>query len=752
MRLAGWLALSALALSHGSSARAEGSGELDLGEAVWDGSAGFMAHDQAVSATTVLRVDILNGGDEKVCWSGTGNATLRRPDASFVANLANGSCAAAGAAGAHFLALAESQRVGTRWDVRVCALGVSDQTCLEGSPSARSGRLWSSSWNFSENTSFLERSSVNGSLYARLPGGADQRDAVIELQMRGVAGAFFKIRANGTGPTTSTGVRVGRSVPESDAYSVAAEYPLYLNPPEAARYDWVRPQLGAPRLGIECGRGVVQGLAAAKIQFLSNASGRTLLVCDVDKNGAYELTGSRDFVAHGTALVGENEARWDGRDSAGVAVAEGSYSCLVRLNLGEFHYVAEDIETAYPGIRMYRVEPDKLTRTALRMFWDDSAITVSENMPNGQLSPSTPLAAGLDPTPASAAPAAFHFIGGDRARPLGNARAWGDFDLLGRGKGNGAYLDQFTAVETALSAPLSVSVINATGDSDADGLGNTTECAIGSDPRSGDSDADGIPDSTEAPSGTAPNLDGDALPDVADEDDDGDGVPTRADAAPRDAKVCRDLDLDGCDDCSQTGGHGGAGDPAKDGPDQDGDGRCDVRDPDDDGDGVTDGEDPAPGRANACGDSDLDSCDDCSALGLRRPEQDGPDEDGDGVCDAGESVPLLDADGDGRPDADDLDDDGDGVLDAQESVAGQREDADADGARNALDLDADADGIYDADESGHDAADKYADGRVDGPVGQNGVVDALERASSPPTSARAETRTATATDCPVIST
>ena len=51
-------------------------------------------------------------------------------------------------------------------------------------------------------------------------------------------------------------------------------------------------------------------------------------------------------------------------------------------------------------------------------------------------------------------------------------------------------------------------------------------------------------------------------------------------------------------------------------------------------------------------------------------------------------------------------------------------DADGDGIPNALDLDSDDDGIPDAEEAGHDQP--HTDGRVDGPVGGNGLVDALE--------------------------
>jgi hypothetical protein len=57
---------------------------------------------------------------------------------------------------------------------------------------------------------------------------------------------------------------------------------------------------------------------------------------------------------------------------------------------------------------------------------------------------------------------------------------------------------------------------------------------------------------------------------------------------------------------------------------------------DSDGDGVVDGLDPEPGEAARCGDSDGDSCDDCTVHREVRPDDDGLDTNADGVCE----VPL----------------------------------------------------------------------------------------------------------------
>ncbi len=59
-----------------------------------------------------------------------------------------------------------------------------------------------------------------------------------------------------------------------------------------------------------------------------------------------------------------------------------------------------------------------------------------------------------------------------------------------------------------------------------------------------------------------------------------------------------------------------------------------------DGDGIPDDDDPFPDDPMRCGDTDADTCDDCSVAGASDPANDGPDADGDGTCDAGEGGGL----------------------------------------------------------------------------------------------------------------
>jgi hypothetical protein len=248
-------------------------------------------------------------------------------------------------------------------------------------------------------------------------------------------------------------------------------------------------------------------------------------------------------------------------------------------------------------------------------------------------------------------------------------------------------------------------------DDDGDGVADGNDSAPLDRLRCRDLDVDGCDDcasGSDAPGADGPDADGDGECNVGDPDDDGDGVQDALDWDDLDPFRCRDFDADSCDDCTS-----GIYDPSDDGADTDADGLCDAGDPDDDGDAVEDGADAAPLDRFACRDVDADACDDCTS-GAPAPAADGPDADADGSCDAGDP----DDDGDGVADGEDLapldrlacrDADFDGCDDCSsgsDAPAADGVDADADGLCDAGDPDDDGDGV----EDGADAAplDRFA--------------------------------------------
>lgn len=105
-----------------------------------------------------------------------------------------------------------------------------------------------------------------------------------------------------------------------------------------------------------------------------------------------------------------------------------------------------------------------------------------------------------------------------------------------------------------------------------------------------------------------------------------------------------------------------------------------------------------------------------------------------GAARGDEAVTSNDSDGDQVVDTVDVDDDNDGITDINEIAGnGQDVDTDRDGIPDRLDLDSDNDGVLDWQESGAVSSIDFSSlrvvsGRLLGPVGENGFINALETA------------------------
>ena len=187
-------------------------------------------------------------------------------------------------------------------------------------------------------------------------------------------------------------------------------------------------------------------------------------------------------------------------------------------------------------------------------------------------------------------------------------------------------------------------------DTDGDGLNDGDEISHGTNPFQVDTDGDGFSDKLEIDAGynptdgtsIPPDLDLDGIPDVLDDDRDGDGVNNDLDAFPDDATESADLDGDGIGDNSDPDrdGDGVANDldlfpnDPTESSDLDGDGIGDNSDPDRDGDGVNNDIDVFPDDPTES--SDLDG----NGIG----DNSDPDRDGDGFSNEDEVAAGTDPD------------------------------------------------------------------------------------------------------------
>jgi hypothetical protein len=230
-------------------------------------------------------------------------------------------------------------------------------------------------------------------------------------------------------------------------------------------------------------------------------------------------------------------------------------------------------------------------------------------------------------------------------------------------------------------------------DDDNDGASDVDEITAGSDPLNAASKpevCDGVDnDLNDGVDEGFVNTDGDSQADCVDADDDNDGVPDTDEAAVGSDPLNANSKPEVCD---------GADNDLNDGVDEgfantDGDTQADCVDPDDDNDGQSDEDE------QACGSNPLDTnSKSADTDNDGKPNCVDADDDGDGIPDTNDNCPLAanpdqaNADGDAQGDVCDLDDDNDGVPDGADLCPGTP----ANTAVNANGCpDADRDGVAD---------------------------------------------------------
>ena len=428
-------------LTASRPALAEGSAELGV---------------QTVEADTVIYVDIIDSTKELMSWSGLGEVTVKTPTGDLVGKYSADETInpIVGIDGAYEFTLASWQI--EDWDILV----------FDDKAKVYSGRVHSYEWKLDART-YEETEAFNGSFYALVYAGGVAYTSVIEMKTDGLAGYQWSMFANSTGVDNAN----GRSIPNNLA-TYDTEYAIYLNPPEKAAYSQRDPVVGELTFSggaTDCDS-VAPGYSVGTFTFESDVDGSYHITCDLDVDGVFDVTSDNDLTLSGFAAKGTNTIEWDGNDNGGSPIAIGSYNCIVTVTVGEFHFVADDIETSFKGFRMYQVQEDG-DRTPLNMYWNDEAVQDKAIlMPNGEEGLVSPGPEGLNAGSYTAA-----------AAPNVNARAWGDFKEVS--KGNIALLDTYAWLSSSTTAQIDVNVIDGSLDTDNDGVSDIDElCTYGTDP------------------------------------------------------------------------------------------------------------------------------------------------------------------------------------------------------------------------------------------------------------------------------
>ncbi len=607
------------------------------------------------------------------------------------------------------------------WDISVTPNMVANPD-----PRVAAGRLWTLRYNLSSST-FAEWGAIDSDFYAMTPGGLPNTNYVWLLDLNKFSGNVYHLLANDLGlDPPYSGYSFGGGIARE-------KFPLYLAYPAVAKPQPATPPLASSLrfidnagVDVTISPGVTFGVQdSGFFEFVSDIDGTYALTIDTNRDGQFA---SGDRLLLGNAVRGLNRVQWDGRGPTGQVVAPDAYQAQLKLRGGEFHFIANDVETSGGpnalGLTIRQANPDG-TFTDVRVYWDDLTYIndpqATSTLPDGAMS-NTPEghhtwgnfsgdsvgdAANLDTyVYGQITTAIIDAVVETNDDPVHSPQIDLDADDSSGATG-GDYRTVWTADGSAQAVAVADSDLTI---SDGDSTQLTRAEITLTTPQSGDrlsivgSLPEGIslhPDSTN----TTLRLDG-----VAPIDDYisalgqirfNNLLPTPDNTQRSISFVVRDNYSNGNTVIATIF------------PDSDGDGVSDVEEGtgDSDGDGIPDyldtdsDDDTVPDSDEGNVDSDGDGLPDRVESNTNDQDGDGIpdyldiDSDGDGIRDGIEGA--GDTDGDGLPDYLDLDSDGDGIPDSVEGV----NDADGDGIPNFQDPDSDNDNIPDGDEGYDDSED-----------------------------------------------
>lgn len=397
-------------VAQGPAAHAEGSAELP---------------GQWLLVETTLHVDILDPEVERIAFEGAGAMNVRAPDGTDLGNLFAGSeISLTGLpAGAYSLVPLREQR--GEWSVTVA-------DAVESG-----GRLFSYDWAL-DARGYEDTYGFDGDFFARVDGGADGHSGVVMLELNGWTGHRWNAIATSHGVD---GEDAGRSV---DRYlaEVDPSVPLYLSPPTVVGSAPVAPSVANLSYTPFEEDDEFGGVFTLDV----DVRGTWRIVCDTTVDGKVDPTDNASVVLSGLTAGAETiEVEWDGRAWDGEYV-NGAGECGATLSVGELHFLADDIETAYPGLRMFSDDG------GLPMFWNDAEVANDDvPMENGEL-----------PAVASGADGVASGDDGAPAEAGVNARAWGNF--MDAGKGDRSMLDTWSFLQRSTVLTIDVPEFGGPGD------------------------------------------------------------------------------------------------------------------------------------------------------------------------------------------------------------------------------------------------------------------------------------------------
>jgi hypothetical protein len=286
-----------------------------------------------------------------------------------------------------------------RWDVTVA-----NSDSAKVNPKAKCGNLFSNKWSFNS-TSYSRQASATTRMYVLAPGGFVDTNYVWVLDLNEFSGFVYDVMANDIGLNSPySGLSVSESANDPKP-SIDAKYPVYLNYPTGANpkpSPTDDPSLLTDLVFID-DQGIDNSISpnddgiqdSGNFVFTADVTGTYAITIDLNKDGQF---GANDRLLLGSTEANvENFVAWDGRDANGEPVANDTYDVQLELRIGEYHFVARDVETSGGGSNddgtgekdgLTILEAiNKNTVVGTRVYWDDKTLLGgSSNLPNGVMS------------------------------------------------------------------------------------------------------------------------------------------------------------------------------------------------------------------------------------------------------------------------------------------------------------------------------------------------------------------------------
>ncbi|MGB0866924.1 MAG: hypothetical protein ACPGSC_10465, partial [Granulosicoccaceae bacterium] len=334
-------------------------------------------------------------------------------------------------------------------------ISITPDTTSYPDPTAEAGRLWAYSWNINAG-SFSEADSTDANLYALVPGGRPDTNYIWMLDLNNFAGYGYSIVANNIGVDAPNS---GYSTPTS-GNTVSYQFPVYtgvpaiadpqpVDPPEVSGLRFIDSEGEDAAISPGSTVGVQD---SGSFEFDSDIAGTYAIFIDIDRDGSFGDAG--DVLLLGETTVGLNSVSWDGNDASGNPLPANSYNARVTVRMGEYHFIANDVETSggpsEDGLTIFQSDQaGNLTNT--QVYWDDETLLGgsggTSTLPNG-VSSST--AAGR--------------------------HTWGDFSSTGFG--NVRYVDTYVYGLSAIATTIAYVVGDDTPVTGADGSVDLSDVAL----------------------------------------------------------------------------------------------------------------------------------------------------------------------------------------------------------------------------------------------------------------------------------